>query len=50
MSSSAPTILIVDDEVANRKMLEALLRPEHYLTMSAGSGEQALSHGRPTSA
>ncbi len=29
--------------MANRKLLETLLRPEGYLTMSAGSGEQALS-------
>ena len=43
MNPTAATILIVDDEAANRKLLEALLRPEGYLTMSAGSGEQALS-------
>lgn len=39
----AATILIVDDEIQNRKLLEALLRPEGYVTISAASGEQALA-------
>ena len=43
MSTTAPTILIVDDESHNRKLLEALLRPEGYLTLTAASGEQALA-------
>jgi len=43
MTAPAANILIVDDEATNRKVLEALLRPEGYLTMTAGSGEQALS-------
>lgn len=38
MSSIAATILIVDDEIHNRKLLEALLRPEAYLTCSCGAG------------
>ena len=36
------TVLIVDDELHNRKLLEALLRPEGYLTQNAASGEEAL--------
>jgi diguanylate cyclase (GGDEF)-like protein/PAS domain S-box-containing protein len=42
VSSPAATILIVDDEIHNRRLLEALLRPEGYLTLSANSGEDAL--------
>ena len=37
------TILIVDDEISNRKLLEALLHAERYLTVSAANGEEALS-------
>ena len=43
MSSGAATILIVDDEMANCKLLEALLRAEGYLTKCADSGEAALA-------
>ncbi|AMC34826.1 EAL domain-containing response regulator [Janthinobacterium sp. B9-8] len=43
MSSTTPTILIVDDEIQNRKLLEALLRPEGYFTRCAASGEEALA-------
>ncbi len=43
MTFPAPTILIVDDEIHNRKLLEALLRPEGYLTKTAASGEEALA-------
>ena len=43
MSSPDATILIVDDELQNRKLLEALLRPEGYLTQVAASGEEALA-------
>ncbi|MBK7473885.1 MAG: EAL domain-containing protein [Betaproteobacteria bacterium] len=43
MTQTAATILIVDDEVQNRKLLEALLRPEGYRTRSAASGEAALA-------
>ncbi len=38
-----PTILIVDDQVQNRTLLETLLQPEGYLTLSAASGEEALA-------
>ena len=43
MTIAAPTILIVDDEVQNRRLLAVLLRPEGYRTESAASGEEALS-------
>jgi diguanylate cyclase (GGDEF)-like protein len=43
MNSPAATILIVDDEIQNRKLLETLLRPEGYLTRSAATGEEALA-------
>jgi diguanylate cyclase (GGDEF)-like protein/PAS domain S-box-containing protein len=36
------TILIVDDEPHNRKLLETLLRPEGYITRSACNGAEAL--------
>jgi diguanylate cyclase (GGDEF)-like protein/PAS domain S-box-containing protein len=37
------TILIVEDEAQNRKLLEALLQPEGYVTLCAASGEEALA-------
>jgi diguanylate cyclase (GGDEF)-like protein/PAS domain S-box-containing protein len=43
MTISAPTVLIVDDEAKNRRLLAVLLQPEGYLTTSAASGEEALS-------
>ncbi|MBJ7311508.1 EAL domain-containing protein [Rugamonas sp. CCM 8940] len=43
MSVATPTILIVDDEAQNRRLLAVLLRPEGYQTESAASGEEALS-------
>ena len=43
MNDPASTILIVDDEPQNCKLLEALLRPEGYLTRSAASGADALA-------
>src|SRR5258706_3112048 len=43
MSSSTATILIVDDEIQGRKLLEAQLRPEGYVTLGAASGEEALA-------
>ena len=36
------TILIVDDEPANRKLMETLLRPEGYTTITAATGAEAL--------
>jgi signal transduction histidine kinase len=41
--SEPATILIVDDEQANRRLLQALLRPEGYVTRAATSGEEALA-------
>lgn len=43
MISPAATILIVDDEIRNCRLLEALLRPEGYLTLSATNGAEALA-------
>jgi diguanylate cyclase (GGDEF)-like protein/PAS domain S-box-containing protein len=37
------SILIVDDEMPNRKVLEAFLKPEGYRTRSVASGEEALA-------
>ena len=43
MNTRAATILIVDDEIKNCRLLEALLRPEGYQTVSVASGEDALA-------
>jgi diguanylate cyclase (GGDEF)-like protein/PAS domain S-box-containing protein len=43
MNTPAPTVLIVDDEAKNRRLLAVLLQPEGYKTTSAASGEEALS-------
>ncbi len=43
MISPAATILIVDDEIQNCRLLEALLKPEGYLTISVANGEEALA-------
>ena len=44
MSSPPPaSILIVDDEHQNRKLLETLLGPEGYRTIAVPSGEAALA-------
>ncbi len=43
MNISAAHLLIVDDEIKNRRLLEALLRPEGYRTVSVASGEEALA-------
>ena len=42
MSPPPASILIVDDEAQNRRLLEALLLPEGYLTQTASSGQEAL--------
>lgn len=42
-TSLTATILIVDDEIQSRKLLEVLLQPEGYLTQSAASGEEAMA-------
>ena len=42
MSEAGRTILIVDNDSRNRKLLEAMLRPEGYLTRHAATGEEAL--------
>ena len=44
--TAAPTILVVDDEIHNRKLLETLLGPEGYKTLTAANGEEALSSTR----
>ncbi|WGG50839.1 EAL domain-containing protein [Rugamonas sp. DEMB1] len=43
MHATAATILIVDDEAKNRKLLDLLLRPTGYRTEYAASGEEALA-------
>ncbi|GEN26816.1 two-component system response regulator [Halovibrio variabilis] len=42
-TATAGTILIVDDELQNRRLLEVLLLPEGYQTVMAASGEEALA-------
>jgi len=41
--SGAAAILIVDDELPNRKLLETLLHPEGYRTCAVADGMQALA-------
>ena len=41
--NGAATILIVDDELPNRKLLETLLHPEGYRTRAVADGEHALA-------
>jgi PAS domain S-box-containing protein len=43
MNGTAAMILIVDDELSNRRLLEALLQAEDYSTISATNGEEALA-------
>jgi len=42
VKNRAAIILIVDDQLANRRLLEVLLAPEGYTTWSAASGREAL--------
>jgi signal transduction histidine kinase len=39
---AAAAILIVDDEIQNRKLLETLLRPQGYRLVSVSNGQEAL--------
>jgi diguanylate cyclase (GGDEF)-like protein/PAS domain S-box-containing protein len=41
--STVPLILVVDDDVRNRKLLQMLLEPEGYRTAGASTGEEALA-------
>jgi diguanylate cyclase (GGDEF)-like protein/PAS domain S-box-containing protein len=43
MTGTARTILIVDDDAQNRKLLVTLLQPEGYVTVTASSGAEALA-------
>lgn len=43
MTVLQPSILIVDDEPQNRRLLEALLHPEGFVTRTASSGPEALA-------
>ncbi len=43
MNNPVASILIVDDEVHNRKLLELLLQPEGYITRCAANGAEALA-------
>ncbi|MES2949611.1 MAG: EAL domain-containing protein [Pseudomonadota bacterium] len=43
MNNPVASILVVDDEIHNRKLLELLLKPEGYTTRCAANGEEALA-------
>ena len=43
MTTPTATILIVDDEIHNRKLFEVLLRHKGYVTLCAADGAQALA-------
>ena len=43
MDAGISTILIVDDDRANRESVEDLLRPDGYFFVSAATGKQALA-------
>ena len=43
MTTPKASILIVDDEIQNCRLLETLLKPEGYLTSSVANGEEALA-------
>jgi diguanylate cyclase (GGDEF)-like protein/PAS domain S-box-containing protein len=42
VSDTVRMVLVVDDELVNRKLLKTLLKPEGYEVLSANSGEEAL--------
>jgi len=42
-SDASPKVLVVDDELVNVKLMEALLRPLNYDVLSASNGDEALS-------
>ena len=42
-TANAATILIIDDELANREQLATMLRPEGYVTVTASSGKKAIA-------
>ena len=44
MNKNVATILIVDDEIRNRKLLTVLLESDGYLTFAVASGEEALAY------
>ncbi|MBW3584445.1 MAG: response regulator [Cyanobacteria bacterium 0813] len=46
MSNKSPCIMLVDDEPANLTLLEELLQMKGYATVSAQSGQEALSLAR----
>jgi diguanylate cyclase (GGDEF)-like protein/PAS domain S-box-containing protein len=43
MTDLPHTVLIVDDELQSRKLLELLLQPEGYRTVTAATGKEALA-------
>ena len=43
LHESAATILIVDDEERSRRLLEVLLEPEGYVTITAANAQEALA-------
>lgn len=43
MDAGNATILIVDDDRANRELVEDLLRPDGYFFVTAATGKQALT-------
>jgi putative two-component system response regulator len=42
-SAKAPKIMVVDDEILNRKLIEAMLKPQGYQVMVAVDGEDCLA-------
>ena len=48
MADPRATILVVDDEAKNVKLMEALLIPRGYTVVKAYNGEEALHQVRTT--